>query len=169
MVSAGDEVSASLLTGCATASDMGLYRRAGCPPQLPRGCRRAWHTGATSTTFCRSEGPKRLHPLQARAWSPAVCESSVSCVADGEPLAHSLEKSKCGRVRLKSCREVSGAAGMVQAGKQFRRVNGHLHLRSLRDTLEGATQPVGDTLWVPNRSSNSATWVYSWISPPSRS
>jgi hypothetical protein len=28
------------------------------------------------------------------------------------------------------------AAGMVEAGKQFRRVNGHLHLRSLRDTLE---------------------------------
>jgi len=25
---------------------------------------------------------------------------------------------------------------MVEAGKQFRRVNGHLHLRSLRDTLE---------------------------------
>jgi hypothetical protein len=29
--------------------------------------------------------------------------------------------------------------------KQFRRVNGHLHLRSLRDTLERVTQPVGDT------------------------
>jgi putative transposase len=26
-------------------------------------------------------------------------------------------------------------ARMVEAGKQFRRVNGHLHLRSLRDTL----------------------------------
>ena len=37
------------------------------------------------------------------------------------------------------------AAGMVEAGKQFRRVNGHLHLRSLRDTLERATQPVGAT------------------------
>jgi hypothetical protein len=30
---------------------------------------------------------------------------------------------------------------MVEAGKQFRRVNGHLHLRWLRDTLERATQP----------------------------
>src|SRR6476620_2222987 len=37
MVSAGDEVSASLLAGCATADDVGLYRRAGCPPQLRRG------------------------------------------------------------------------------------------------------------------------------------
>jgi hypothetical protein len=35
------------------------------------------------------------------------------------------------------------AAGMVEAGKQFRRVNGHMHLRSLRDTLEKLTQPVG--------------------------
>jgi hypothetical protein len=34
---------------------------------------------------------------------------------------------------------------MVEAGKQFRRVNGHTHLRSLRDTLERITQPVGAT------------------------
>jgi hypothetical protein len=32
MVSAGDEVSASLVAGCATASDIGLCRRAGGPP-----------------------------------------------------------------------------------------------------------------------------------------
>jgi hypothetical protein len=31
---------------------------------------------------------------------------------------------------------------MVEAGKQFRRVNGHMHLRSLRDTLEKLTQSV---------------------------
>ena len=35
------------------------------------------------------------------------------------------------------------AAGMVEAGKQFRRVNGHLHLRSLRDTLEKVTETAG--------------------------
>jgi hypothetical protein len=28
------------------------------------------------------------------------------------------------------------AAGMVEAAKKFRRVNGHLHLRALRDALE---------------------------------
>jgi hypothetical protein len=28
------------------------------------------------------------------------------------------------------------AAGMVEAGKQFRRVNGHLHLPALRDALD---------------------------------
>ena len=37
------------------------------------------------------------------------------------------------------------AAGMVEAGTQFRRVNGHLHLRSPRDTLERLTQLVGTT------------------------
>jgi len=43
-----------------------------------------------------------------------------------------------GQMALRWC-----AAGMVEAGKQFRRVNGHMHLRSLRDTLEKVTQPVG--------------------------
>ncbi len=38
------------------------------------------------------------------------------------------------------------AAGMVEAGKQFRRVNGHLHLPSLRATLEReAAETVGAT------------------------
>jgi putative transposase len=38
------------------------------------------------------------------------------------------------------------AAGMVEAGKQFRRVNGHLHLPALRAALEakiaGSVPPV---------------------------
>jgi hypothetical protein len=39
------------------------------------------------------------------------------------------------------------AAGMVEAGKQFRRVNGHLHLPALRIALERhvATDTVGAT------------------------
>jgi putative transposase len=45
-----------------------------------------------------------------------------------------------GQMALRWC-----AAGMVEAGKQFRRVNGHLHLRSLRDTLHRATKTVGAT------------------------
>ncbi len=36
-----------------------------------------------------------------------------------------------GQMALRWC-----AAGMVEAGKQFRRVNGHLHLPALRATLE---------------------------------
>ena len=36
------------------------------------------------------------------------------------------------------------AAGMVEAGKQFRRVNGHLHLPALRGALEREfAEPVG--------------------------
>jgi hypothetical protein len=40
------------------SSDIGLCRRAGCFPAT-RCRRRAWHTGATSTTFCRSGFRKR--------------------------------------------------------------------------------------------------------------
>jgi hypothetical protein len=39
---------------------------------------------------------------------------------------------------------MSGAgAPQIEASKQFRRVNGHLHLRSLPDTLNRVTEPVG--------------------------
>jgi hypothetical protein len=38
-----------------------------------------------------------------------------------------------------------GAAGMVKAGKQFGRLNGLLHLRSLLGTPEKVTEPVGAT------------------------
>jgi hypothetical protein len=31
------------------------------------------------------------------------------------------------------------AAGMIEAGKQFRRVNGHMHLRALRAELQRVT------------------------------
>ena len=52
--------------------------------------------------------------------------------------AHSanVKRWRDGQMALRWC-----AAGMVDAGKQFRRVNGHLHLRSLRDTLEKVTEP----------------------------
>jgi hypothetical protein len=32
---------------------------------------------------------------------------------------------------------------MVEAGKQFCRLNGHLHLRALRDTLNRVAETVG--------------------------
>ena len=56
--------------------------------------------------------------------------------------AHSanVKRWRDGQMALRWC-----AAGMVEAGKQFRRVNGHLHLRSLRDTLERVTKNVGAT------------------------
>ena len=56
--------------------------------------------------------------------------------------ASNVKRWRDGQMALRWC-----AAGMVEAGKQFRRVNGHLHLRSLRDTLERkVTQPVGATV-----------------------
>jgi putative transposase len=47
-----------------------------------------------------------------------------------------------GNMALRWC-----AAGMAEAGKQFRRVNGHLHLAALRRALDeqAATETVGDT------------------------
>ena len=46
------------------------------------------------------------------------------------------------------------AVGMAEAGKQFRRVNGHLHLRTLRTALERhvATENV-----VANRHNDTVT------------
>jgi transposase-like protein len=52
-----------------------------------------------------------------------------------------VKRWRDGQMALRWC-----AAGMVEAGKQFRRVNGHLHLRSLRDTLEKVTETVGATV-----------------------
>jgi hypothetical protein len=54
--------------------------------------------------------------------------------------ASNVKNWRDGTMALRWC-----AAGMVEAGKQFRRINGHLHLRSLRDTLEKVTAPVGTT------------------------
>jgi hypothetical protein len=57
--------------------------------------------------------------------------------------AHSanVKRWRDGQMALRWC-----AAGMVEAGQQFRRVNGHLHLRSLRDTLEKVTETLGTTV-----------------------
>jgi hypothetical protein len=52
--------------------------------------------------------------------------------------ASNVKRWRDGQMALRWC-----AAGMVEAGKQFRRVNGHLHLRSLRDTLNRVTEPAG--------------------------
>jgi putative transposase len=49
-----------------------------------------------------------------------------------------VKRWRDGQMALRWC-----AAGMVEASKQFRRVNGHLHLRALRDTLNKVTEPVG--------------------------
>jgi transposase-like protein len=53
--------------------------------------------------------------------------------------AANVKRWRDGQMALRWC-----AAGMVEAGKQFRRVNGHLHLPTLRAALDREfTQPVG--------------------------
>jgi putative transposase len=48
--------------------------------------------------------------------------------------AKNVKRWKDGRMALRWC-----AAGMVEASRQLRRVNGHLHLQTLRDALERET------------------------------
>jgi transposase-like protein len=79
-----------------------------------------------------------LPPTLARTFrSTNAVESMISICREH---ASNVKRWRDGQMALRWC-----AAGMVEAGKQFRRVNGHLHLRSLRDTLERITQPVAIT------------------------
>ena len=79
-----------------------------------------------------------MAPTLARTFrSTNAIESMISICRTH---ASNVKNWRDGQMALRWC-----AAGMVEAGKQFRRVNGHLHLRSLRDTLEKVTAPVGVT------------------------
>ena len=89
---------------------------------------------AETLTVLRLELP----PTLARTFrSTNAIESMISICRDH---ASNVKRWRDGQMALRWC-----AAGMAEAGKQFRRVNGHLHLRSLRDTLDRVTQPVGAT------------------------
>jgi len=71
--------------------------------------------------------------------STNVIESMISVCR--EHAAH-VKRWRDGQMALRWC-----AAGMVEAGKQFRRVNGHLHLPTLRAALEHeSAKPVGPVL-----------------------
>ena len=79
-----------------------------------------------------------LPPTLARTFrSTNAIESMISICREH---ATNVKRWRDGQMALRWC-----AAGMAEAGKQFRRVNGHLYLRALRDTLERVTQPVGAT------------------------
>ena len=54
--------------------------------------------------------------------------------------ASNVKRWRNGTMALRWC-----ATRMAEASTQFRRVNGHLHLRALRDTLERVTKTVGAT------------------------
>jgi hypothetical protein len=60
-------------------------------------------------------------------------------ISIGRDHARNVKPWRDGQMALRWC-----AAGMVEAGKQFRRVNGHLHLPTLRAALEREfAEPVG--------------------------
>jgi putative transposase len=64
--------------------------------------------------------------------------------------AGNVKRWRDGQMALRWC-----AAGMIEAGKQFRRVNGHLHLPELRDALERETVEHGGPV-VHNDQENAA-------------
>jgi putative transposase len=100
----------------------------------------------------------KTHPGAAASLREGLVET-LTVLRLGVPptLARTLRSTNAIESMLSICREHAGnvkrwrdgtmalrwcAAGMVEAGKQFRRVNGHLHLPALRAALEaevGAT------------------------------
>ncbi len=95
---------------------------------------------------------ERTHPGAAGSLREGLAET-LTVLRLGVPpaLARTLRSTNAIESMLSICRERSGnvkrwrdgqmalrwcAAGMVEASKQFRRVNGHLHLAALRASLE---------------------------------
>ena len=70
-----------------------------------------------------------LPPTLARTLrSTNAIESMIGICRDH---ARNVKRWRDGQMALRWC-----AAGMVEAGQQFRRINGHLHLPALRTALE---------------------------------
>ena len=94
----------------------------------------------------------KTHPSAAASLREGLAET-LTVLRLGVPptLARTLRSTNVIESMISICREHSGnvkrwrdgqmalrwcAAGMIEAGKQFRRVNGHLHLPALRAALE---------------------------------
>jgi len=94
----------------------------------------------------------RTHPGAADSLREGLHETlTVLRLGVAPTLARTLRSTNCIESMISVCREHAGnvkrwrdgqmalrwcAAGMIEAGKQFRRVNGHLHLPTLRAALE---------------------------------
>jgi transposase-like protein len=103
----------------------------------------------------------RTHPGAAASLREGLEETLIVLRLGVPPtLARTLRSTNCVESMIEICRDHSRnvkrwrdgqmalrwcAAGMVEAGTQFRRVNGHLHLRALRTALQQhvATENVG--------------------------
>ena len=127
--------------------------------------RAAYHAGSALEAEAQLSALAReldkTHPSAAASLREGLAET-LTVLRLGVPptLARTLRSTNAIESMISTCRQRSAnvkrwrdgqmalrwcAAGMVEAGKQFRRVNGHLHLRSLRDTLEKVTETVAAT------------------------
>ena len=122
------------------------------------GCRMtdAYHAGsaleAEPALLALAKELDRTHPGAAASLREGLDETLTVLRLNVAPtLARTLRSTNCIESMISVCREHAGnvkrwrdgqmalrwcAAGMVEAGKQFRRVNGHLHLPILRAALE---------------------------------
>ena len=113
---------------------------------------------------------ERTHPGAAASLREGLAET-LTVLRLGVPptLARTLRSTNCVESMIEICRDHSRnvkhwqdgtmalrwcAAGMVEAGKQFRRVNGHLHLRALRTALERHVAAENVTANEHNHTSN---------------
>ena len=80
----------------------------------------------------------RVSPTLARTLRSTNCIESMISIARTH--SSNVKNWQNGTMALRWC-----AAGMIEAGKQFRRVNGHLHLPALRTALDAhvAAQTLG--------------------------
>jgi putative transposase len=124
----------------------------------------AYHAGsaleAKAALLALAEELDRTHPGAAASLREGLDET-LTVLRLGVPptLARTLRSTNCIESMISVCRERASnvkrwrdgqmalrwcAAGMVEAGKQFRRVNGHPHLPPLRAALEREfAEPVG--------------------------
>jgi putative transposase len=116
----------------------------------------AYHAGsaleAKAALLALATELDRTHPGAAASLREGLDETLTVLRLNVPPtLARTLRSTNCIESMISVCREHASnvkrwrdgqmalrwcAAGMVEAGKQFRRVNGHLHLPALRAALE---------------------------------
>ncbi len=116
----------------------------------------AYHAGsaleAEAALLALAKELDRTHPGAAASLREGLDETLTVLRLNVAPtLARTLRSTNCIESMISVCRDHAGnvkrwrdgqmalrwcAAGMVEAGKQFRRVNGHLHLPTLRAALE---------------------------------
>jgi putative transposase len=116
----------------------------------------AYHAGsaleAQAALLALAKELDRTHPGAAASLREGLDDTLTVLRLNVAPtLARTLRSTNCIESMISVCREHTGnvkrwrdgqmalrwcAAGMVEAGKQFRRVNGHLHLPTLRAALE---------------------------------